>query len=79
MGTRGSEFHTGHAMPKCIAAMGGQYFDHHIFRIARTQREAGLEFFGWENRLKPARPLFYDISVIAAAVAVLLTGCFFLS
>jgi hypothetical protein len=69
-------------MPKSIAAMGGQYLDHHIFRIARTQREAGVEFFGWENRIKPLRPLFYDIAVAGAlltAAAASFAGYFFLS
>ena len=56
-------------MPKSISALNGQYLNHHIFRVAHTQREAGLEFFGWERRLKPLRPLFHDISFACAAIA----------
>jgi len=54
-----------------IRASNGHYLNHHTFRFARTQREAGLEWFAWEGRL---RPLSRDIAiggVITAAAIVL--------
>jgi hypothetical protein len=59
------------AMAKCIPAMGGQYLNHHNFRTPRNQRDAGLEFFGWEKRLRPRRPLLHDLCF---AGALLLTA-----
>ena len=38
-------------MANHIRALNGEYLNHHTFRIARTQREAGLDRFGWESRL----------------------------
>ena len=68
-------------MTKSVPAMGGQNLDHHAFRVARTQREAGLEFFGWERRLKPAWPPYYDVTfaaVLLLAVTLGLLGYFLL-
>jgi len=67
-------------MSKCISAMGGQYLNHHTFRTARNQREAGLEFFGWEKRLRPRRPLLQDFCFAGALLftaAAAFTGYFF--
>ena len=57
-----------------ITASNGQYLNHHTFRFARTQKEAGLEWFDWEHRLKPLRPLSHDLALgVTAAVAIVAT------
>jgi hypothetical protein len=60
-------------MSSTVSASSGHYSNRHTLRFSRTQREAGLEWFDWENRL---RPLSHDIAniaigVIAAAAIVL--------
>ncbi|HWX90833.1 MAG TPA: hypothetical protein VNY75_11035 [Rhizomicrobium sp.] len=52
-----------------ICALNGEYLNHHTFRIARTQREVGLDRFGWEGRLKPLRPISYDVAAGIGVVA----------
>jgi hypothetical protein len=62
-------------MANHIRALNGEYLNHHTFRIARTQREAGLDWFGWESRLKPLRPISYDVAAgvgVVASVGLLL-------
>src|ERR1022692_2951827 len=62
---------TAHKMATSVSALKGQYLNHHTFRFARTQREAGLEWFDWEHRLKPLRPLSHDIAISVVAVAAI--------
>ena len=52
-----------------VTALSGQHLNPHAFRFSRTQREAGLEWFSWEGRLRPQRPLFHDI-VIGGLLAI---------
>ena len=55
-------------MTTAITALSGEYLDTRTFRYARTQRDAGIEYQPWEERLKPLRPLSVDIAIAAAAV-----------
>jgi hypothetical protein len=48
--------------------------NHHTFRFARTQKEVGLEWFDWEHRLKPLRPLSHDLALGAMAIAAIVTA-----
>ena len=63
-----------------IAALNAQYLNPNIFRFARTQRDAGIELFDWECRLKPLRSISQDIGVGigAAALAAGATAVYFL-
>lgn len=56
-------------MSTAITALSGEYLDTRTFRYARTQRDAGIEYQQWEDRLKPLRPLSIDIAIGAAAIA----------
>jgi hypothetical protein len=57
-------------MNSAITAMSGQYLDMRSFRYARNQRDAGIEHLQWEDRVKPLRPLSYDIALgLGAAFA----------
>jgi|HubBroStandDraft_1064217.scaffolds.fasta_scaffold422451_2 hypothetical protein len=55
-----------------ILAIRGQYLDPNDLRFARNQREAGIEHLEWEERIRPLRPIAYDIALglgVASAVA----------
>jgi len=56
-------------MANHICALNGEYLNHHTFRIARTQREAGLDRLGWEGRLKPLRSISHDVAAGIGVVA----------
>ncbi|MGH6872662.1 MAG: hypothetical protein ACREHE_14265 [Rhizomicrobium sp.] len=56
-------------MNTAISALSGEYLDNRAFRYARNQRDAGIEYLEWEERLKPLRPLSIDIAIGAAAIA----------
>jgi hypothetical protein len=65
-----------HTMMSCNSPLRGEYFDPQTFRIARTQREAGIDQFGWESRIRPLRPLSYDIGLGIGAVMAIGAACF---
>ena len=55
-----------------ILAIRSQYVDPNDLRFARNQREAGIEHLEWEERIRPLRPIAYDIALglsVASAVA----------
>jgi hypothetical protein len=52
-----------------IMAMGSQYVDPNALRFARNQREAGIEHLEWEGRIRPLRPIFYDV-VLAGGIMI---------
>jgi len=62
-----------------IAALNGPYLNPNMFRFARTQRDAGIELFDWECRLKPLRSISQDIGVGigAAALVAATTAAYF--
>ena len=52
----------------------GANADHAIPIIARTQREAGIEFKAWERRIRPMRPLWYDAIMALGMCAIIGSG-----
>jgi hypothetical protein len=63
-------------MNTAISALSGQYLDTRSFRYARNQRDAGIEHLQWEDRIKPLRPLSYDIALALGAVCAGITALF---
>jgi hypothetical protein len=63
-------------MNSAITALSGEYLDTRTFRYARNQRDAGIEHLQWEGRMKPLRPLSYDIALGLGALAVGMTAMF---
>ena len=61
-------------MHSAITALNGEYLDLRTFRYARNQRDAGIEHMEWEERMKPLRPLAYDVAIGAGALAAALTA-----
>jgi hypothetical protein len=61
-----------------IKALGGLYLNPRMFRIARNQREAGIDKMEWESRAKPMRPLYYDFVAVVflALIFVSIIGVF---
>ena len=45
-------------------ALIGEYLDINDIRYPRTQREAGIEFQEWDDRLKPLRPWWHEIAAL---------------
>jgi hypothetical protein len=60
-----------------ILAIRGQYLDPNVLRFARTQREAGIEHLEWEDRIKPLRPIAYDIALGLGVVSAVAAACVF--
>ncbi|HEY8698100.1 MAG TPA: hypothetical protein VIM02_10805 [Rhizomicrobium sp.] len=50
-------------MTTAIIAQRGEYLDIRNLRFSRNQRDAGIEHLEWENRIKPLRPISYDIAL----------------
>jgi len=59
-----------------ITALSGEYLDTRTFRYARNQRDAGIEHLQWESRMKPLRPLSYDIAIGAGALVLGMAAIF---
>jgi hypothetical protein len=57
-------------MSSAIIALGGEYLDTRTFRYARTQREAGIEYMQWGERMKPLRPIYQDVLLGVGALCV---------
>jgi hypothetical protein len=64
-------------MSSPIMAMGSQYLDHKALRFARNQREAGIEHLEWEGRMRPLRPIFYDVALASGLVLAFGAVCAF--
>ena len=60
-----------------ILAIRGQYLDPNDLRFARNQREAGIEHLEWEDRIKPLRPIAYDIALGLGVVSAVAAACVF--
>jgi len=60
-----------------ILAIRGQYLDPNDLRFARNQREAGIEHLQWEDRIKPLRPIAYDIALGLSVVSAVAVACVF--
>jgi len=60
-----------------IPAIRGQYVDPNNLRFARNQREAGIEHLQWEDRIKPLRPIAYDIALGLGVVSAVAAACVF--
>jgi hypothetical protein len=60
-----------------IVAICGQYVDPNDLRFARTQREAGIDHLEWEERIKPLRPIAYDIALGLGVVSAVAMACVF--
>ena len=60
-----------------ITAVRGQYLDPNDLRFARNQREAGIEHLEWEDRIKPLRPIAYDIALGLGVVSAVAAACVF--
>jgi hypothetical protein len=67
-----------HEMMSYHSALAGEYFDPQTFRIARTQREAGIEHFDWEGRIRPLRSLSYDMGLGLGVVMAIGAACLFI-
>jgi len=59
------------AAPTAIAP-SRDFVNLRILRFSRNQREAGIDHLQWEDRIKPMRPLTYDIGVGVSAASSLL-------
>lgn len=51
------------------------YFDPKSLRLPRNQREAGIDHLEWADRMRPLRPLTYDIGFAVSGVFALLLVC----
>jgi hypothetical protein len=60
-----------------VMAIRGQYLDPNDLRFARNQREAGIEHLQWEDRIKPLRPIAYDIALGLGVVSAVAAACVF--
>lgn len=60
-----------------IMAVRGQYLDPNNLRFARNQREAGIEHLEWEQRIKPLRPIAYDVALGLSVVSAVAAACVF--
>jgi hypothetical protein len=60
-----------------IVAICGQYLDPNDLRFARNQREAGIEHLEWEDRIKPFRPIAYDVVLGISVVSAVAAACVF--
>jgi hypothetical protein len=60
-----------------IIAMGSQYLDPNELRFARNQREAGIEHLEWEERIRPLRPISYDVVLASGLIFAILALCLF--
>jgi hypothetical protein len=60
-----------------ILAIRGQYLDPNDLRFARNPREAGIEHLQWEDRIKPLRPIAYDIAFGLSVVSAVAAACVF--
>ena len=64
-------------MSSPILALKGQYLDLNDFRFARNQREAGIEHLEWEDRVRPMRPISYDVVLASGIIVALVVLCMF--
>jgi hypothetical protein len=64
-------------MNTSVLAIRGQYLDPNDLRFARNQREAGIEHLEWEDRIKPLRPIAYDIALGLGVVSAVAAACVF--
>jgi hypothetical protein len=49
-----------------IAALSGEYLDPKVFRVSRSQKEAGIGHLEWEERVKPLRS--WSSGVLASTI-----------
>jgi hypothetical protein len=57
--------------------IGSQYVQTGALRFARNQREAGIEHLEWESRIRPLRPLVYDVALATGLVMAVVGVCAF--
>ena len=55
--------------------MSRDYFNPKFLRLPRNQREAGIDHLEWEERVRPLRPLTYDIGFCVSIAVGLLFAC----
>jgi hypothetical protein len=60
-----------------VFSIGSQYNGTNALRFARNQREAGIEHLEWENRIRPLRPLVYDVALATGLVMAVVGVCAF--